>query len=136
MRISEEIKERLLFNPYIDYDIKIDGYFKTVFDVSYTLIDIQALISGFIKTIEDSVYDSMFYEDIPYVEERQDDEVIERIFSSLDRRLHKVEEKEVKDLKTEIENIYLQYKDPKVAKRDIQAYNSTHRNFLKKYKKI
>ncbi len=133
MEINDRLREELLLNPYLTYRLKIDKSFNTVFDLSYTLIDIQALILGFIKTVEDSRFE-LGYEMIASRDVHKPDIVIERILETIDRELDNIDKGEIETFKKEIVDVYNDYQPLKLEKKESQTYRTTHRNFLNKYK--
>ncbi|MPQ31248.1 hypothetical protein E4V42_07335 [Clostridium estertheticum] len=122
----------------IDMDFHIKGEFNTVFDLSYTLIDLQAIVSGFLYV---SGFDEPIYgEEQDYlvadVGEKRREKVADEIIYKIENKFPEINEQSKEELKKEIDNSFSNTFDNnlKVASKRKGYISTTSRSFARKYK--
>lgn len=123
----------------IYYEIYIKDEFNTVFDLSYTLIDLQAIINGFshIRYLEefDTSYGIVADKGSFLIAERDNELRDYKIISDVSKKYPHIDEGLLKELIEEIESSRRESIDyTKVANRHVSYYQTTSRTFLKKHK--
>lgn len=116
--------------PIIEYEVKINKKFETFFDLSYMLVDFQALINGITKLYEDDRIFKHGLEAIPkYIEPRESyeiEDIVEKNLVDVDR----ITKNRLID-----EITSLVYPAEKVKSfKPLKPYPTTSRNFGRRYK--
>ncbi|MTI49725.1 MAG: hypothetical protein FH761_17985 [Firmicutes bacterium] len=126
--------------PILQYDININIDFDTVYDLGYLLVDLQALITGITKVVEDSrankntelkVAEKAF----PY--EYRSTTEIDDINHKIDKILDGINSSEKETLKREINQVIInrnRRNELRVKDNKIRPYPTTTRRFAEKYK--
>ncbi|MGQ7886812.1 hypothetical protein [Paenibacillus sp. WC2504] len=113
--------------------LKFDTSFETVFDLSFLLVDLQTLISGFEYSIEASTLESLSG-NYAVAEKFNGYSIADEIIKTIDNIIPMDEYKKER-VKDEVSSLVDRPKNYLIAQEDdLKAYRTSSRNFLKKRK--
>ena len=122
----------------IDMDFHIKGDFNTVFDLSYTLIDLQAVVSGFfyVSRFDEPIYIENQDYLVDEIAKKKIGRVADDVIYKIESKFPEIDEQLKEELKKEIDNSLLYEFDnnSKVASKRKGYISTTSRSFARKYK--